>query len=313
MRRLLIASLLLLASCATAPRQPRSEHFVFHNDPLINLHHFLYEWARNVPERPAGDRRRAVEVIERAEITRLSPDERQIWDEALRYYRERMIDRDLTFDAEQAAFKRELLAGRAPAILEQAMPVYQRHWWERHRARNAAWIEDELAALHKYEQRLAARMATAYDAAWPREPVRVDVSAYANWSGAYTINAPDHVTVSPMTYQGLEAVEILFHEISHGTFFEPKLYADLTAAFGDTKPSQDLLDQLVHAIQFATPAEVLRIELEKPNLTTVGERTGMRGRLARLYAIVVEEWRPFLEGRVTREEALTRIARRASP
>lgn len=312
MRRLLIASLLLV-SCATAPQQPRSEHFVFHNDPTINLHHFLYEWARNVPQRPAGDRRRAIEVVERAEITRLSDDERRIWEEALRFYRERMIDRDLTFDAEHTAFKRELLDGGTSPVLEQAMPVYRRHWWERHRARNAAWIEDALAGLRKYERPAAARLATAYDAAWPREPVRVDVSAYANWPGAYTTNAPDHVTISPAEFQGLDAVEVLFHEISHAAFFETKLYADLTAAFGAAKPSTELLDQLVHAIQFATPAEILRIELARPNLTTVGESTAMRGRLARAYATVIEEWRPFLEGRIAREEALARIARKASP
>lgn len=53
-----------------------SERFALYSDPWVNLHHFLFEWARNVPERKPEDPGRAVDVIERAQIAELDQGER---------------------------------------------------------------------------------------------------------------------------------------------------------------------------------------------------------------------------------------------
>ena len=196
-------------------------------------------------------------------------------------------------------------------MLSEAMAVYRRHWWREHSARNAEWMQAESEALRVHEARIATRLAAAYVGEWPSERVRVDVTAYANWAGAYTTNNPNQVTVSSMAFQRLEALEIIFHEVSHATFFEQKLFGDVAAAFRAGKPAGDLLDLLVHAIQFATPAEILRSELEgaqREQFVSVGERVGARGRMQRLYPIVIEHWKPFLEGRIERAVALERIA-----
>src|SRR5687767_9773622 len=76
----------------------QSERFSFHNDPWINLHHFLFEWARNVPERPTGDRRRPVDVTELTGLASLTPADQRAWQNAVDFYRERLIKSDLTFD-----------------------------------------------------------------------------------------------------------------------------------------------------------------------------------------------------------------------
>jgi hypothetical protein len=82
-------------ACAHAPAVPvqaaperdcnivESERFAFHDDPWINLHHFLYEWARNVPERLADDCRRPVDVPERTQLARLTETEQQACREPL--------------------------------------------------------------------------------------------------------------------------------------------------------------------------------------------------------------------------------------
>jgi hypothetical protein len=302
----------------------RSDRFVFHNDPWINLHHFLFEWARNVPERPPGDRRRAVDVVERTDLGRLNDAEREAWERAVAFYRDRMIARDLTFDRRHAVLRGELGAiacsaepksiedAELRAVLDGAMAVYRRHWWREHSARNADWIEAELEALRVYEARIGSRLAAAYGGDWPAERVRVDVSAYANWPGAYTTNNPNVMAVSPAAFQRLDAVEILFHEVSHATFFEQKLFGDVAAALRESEAGDDRLDLLVHAIQFATPAEILRSELaglQQEQFVSVGERVAARGPMQRLYPIVIEHWKPFLEGRTERGAALERIAR----
>src|SRR5260370_31764689 len=65
---------------------------------------------------------------------------------------------------------------------------------------------------------LSERLADIYQTRWPREKIRVDVSAYANWAGAYTTVDPLRVTISSLDSrnQGPEALEVLFHEASHG-------------------------------------------------------------------------------------------------
>jgi hypothetical protein len=140
-----------------------SERFAFHSDPWINLHHFLNEWGRNVPDRPAGDRRRPVDVKERTELARLTECEQQIWSGAIAYYRERLVQRDSAFDRNLIALRGELGAlacSTAPppisnaelwTVLNEAMTVYRRHWWPAHHLSNAEWIGQQEKLLRSYE------------------------------------------------------------------------------------------------------------------------------------------------------------------
>ena len=57
--------------------------------------------------------------------------------------------------------------------------------------------------------------------AWPKDPIRVDVSEYANWAGAYTYTygwsrVHEIVSSADPADQGDAALEILFHEATHG-------------------------------------------------------------------------------------------------
>jgi hypothetical protein len=299
-----------------------SERFVFHSDPWINLHHFLFEWARNVPERQPGDRRRAVEVTEQAQLGALDEGERQAWERAVGFYRERLIARDLLFDRDLIALRGQLAeiacSGGSPetadaelrTVLAEAMPVYRRRWWPGHHATNRDWIRRQLEALKSHEAALAERLAQAYGGEWPPERIRVDVVAYASWSGGYTTNRPNQVTISSVSYKGLEALEMLFHEVSHASFFEQRLLGQLAAAF--RQHGAEPPDRLSHTIQFVTPPELLRSLLrgeEIDDYRSVAERVYSRGgSLSDEYTIVLEHWKPFLDGKIQRAEALDRIA-----
>lgn len=313
-----------------------SERFVFHSDPWINLHHFLFQWARNVPERPAGDRRRAIEIAEWVQVGDLNEAERRSWERALGSYRDRLIGSDLLFGRDLITLRgklaavacstdgvtdgsRPLLGGTSEdpwadidaevrAVLQEAMTVYRRRWWRGHRARITAWIQERLEQLETYEAVFSQRLAAAYGGEWPAKRVRVDVTAYANWAGAYTTNHPDHVTIET-DYEGLEGLETLFHEVSHAGFFEQRVLGDVNAAFQalEAKPP----NRLSHAIQFATPAEILRKllgEEERDGFRSVAEQVNERGPFREQYAIILKHWRRFLDGQVERSEALSAIA-----
>jgi hypothetical protein len=303
------------------PGPVRSGHFEFHNDPWINLHHFLFQWARNGSNRAGNDHRRPVLVHETGDLADLSTGERSAWQRALRYYRAHLIGGRLLFDRHLIAIRNHLAAnatgdnpadGLDPAlraILLDAMPVYRKHWWPAHHAANAAWIRERLIQLKTYESVLAPRLAEAYGGNWPAEPVRVDVVAYANWAGAYTTNHPDQITISSTDYQGLQALEILFHEVSHSTFFEQRLFRQLADAFGKYGTSPP--NGLAHVIQFVTPAELLRTTLRgraREIFRSVGEQVAAREHFRSLYAAVRRHWIPFLQGRTSRSEALEGVA-----
>lgn len=330
----------LLCGCSPAPRpaevsgvaiedchRVESQRFSLHSDPWINLHHFLYEWARNVPERQPGDRRRPVDVPERAQIADLDEGERQAWERALAFYRERWAARDLVEDEDLVDLRDTLTsiacsaAGpeRIPvdtrAVLTEAMPVYRRHWWPGHHARNRKLIEELMAGLNGHEPALAEGLVEAYGGRWPSQRIRVDASAYAYWPGAYTTNEPDHVTITSTTnphIAGLNALEMLFHEVSHATFFEEPFLAQLESAF--QAQGAEVPDGLAHELQWMTPAVLLRSQLSEEELRgfrSYAERSGLyqRSRITAAQRILLEEdWVPVLAGKTTRAEALNRIA-----
>ncbi len=325
-RRLLGLALLalMLLGGSRAHAEPADCHrqdsarFRFHSDPWINLHHFLYQWARNVPEKAADDPRREVEVAEQARLRQLSEEERSPWERAVAYYREQLAKRDLLFSRGMVRLRGELAAiacsedagstltdQNLQAILRQAMPVYRAHWWPQHHAANSAWIAERLADLERHEAEFSRRLAAAYDAEWPDERIRVDISAYSNWAGGYTTNEPDHVTVSN-SYRGLEGVEILFHEVSHSAFFEQRILGQVNAAF--RKNGSEPPRRLAHAIQFATPAEIWRALIGSVDYVSISDRVHRRGSFREPYQVVLKHWRPFVSGEADRTTALDAIA-----
>src|SRR6202049_4513879 len=300
-----------------------SERFAFFSDPWINLHHFLYQWARNTPRRQPGDRDPAVEVPENHQIGDLDERERAAWDRAVGFYRERLASRDLVHDPKLIALKDPLaaiacaggtldsVAADPRAVLAEAMPVYRRHWWPGHLARSVDGIERLARALAPYETSLAVRLAGAYGGHWPDQRIRVDVTAYASWQGAYTTNHPDQITMeSDPDLRGVKGVDLLFHEASHTSFFEQPLLGQVSAAF--RAHGADFPPELVHVIQFVTASELLRRELRGRDLR--GFRPFAEGlyrinpEMASDRKVVEAHWGPFLEGRLGRAEALDRIA-----
>src|SRR5260370_3969819 len=218
--------------------------FELHSGFWINLHHLLYEEARQqhsaVPATNTKAAKSAKPILQIAPGAKVAfnASEQRAWDEAVAYYAANYADKDLLFSTELVLLKNQLgdfetcgelsgrktkscdagLPGKLTQILESAAPVYRAHVWPNDARVNRAWIKRVAPLVPEQGVALSHRLADIYQTRWPTERIRVDVSAVANASGAYTTLDPLRVTIASTDprNQGPAALEVLFHEASHG-------------------------------------------------------------------------------------------------
>ena len=143
------------------------------------------------------------------EFAALTDAERQAWQQAVESYRDKLVTLDLLFNSNMVFSGNQLAAAtaltdiageRLPTgwlkVLQNAAPVYERHWWPRHDRANREWIDDVVPRLQRLAPLVAPGLARSYNGFWPETPVRVEVSYYANWAGAYTDDDPMHITLA---------------------------------------------------------------------------------------------------------------------
>jgi hypothetical protein len=304
-----------------------SERFQFNSDPWINLHHFLYQWAREDAGIATG--RRKVVVPERSSLDGLSSEERSAWLSSVGFYRDHVASKGL-FDDEMLQQKEELLmlAGdplaRPPdritgiaAALRTAMPIYQDRWWPHHDKENRGWIARVLTPLRACDGQFVEMTVRVYGAVWPKEPWRVDVSAYANFAAGYTTYEGRVVVYSTDAgNQGLYALETIFHEIQHaGTIAgsNPAAIARAFKAAGAEVPAN-----LWHALIFATAGEFVRSTAaseRQPDYIPYWIKQGFESLdgWSTLVPAVRQHWLPVVRGETSREAGLAALARALRP
>ncbi len=337
--------------------------FEFHSGFWINLHHFLYQQARARRDSKAAATKPGAEAAPAPakEGPALSESEQRAWDAAVNYYAANYANRDLLFNSEMSALKNQLgdfencedLAGRSrkecdgglPApvtnILDRAAPVYRKHWWPAHDRANRHWFAVVAPLIRQKGLDLADRLAQIYAGRWPAEKIRVDLSVYANWAGAYTTLDPLRVTISSTDprNQGPESLEIVFHEASHGVA-GPVQDAIVRECRQRDKPiPRDLWHALLFyttgeavkaALRAASPADsdapVARAANESPGAATApgipaavdtdgkpgyipyAVREGLYARGWTGYQQLLEKfWQPYLDGRATFDDAIARM------
>lgn len=219
----------------------------------------------------------------------LTRAEQSAWDNAVAYYAANYADRDLLFNHDLVVLKNLLEdledcddlagthkkicdAGLPPAltqVLDSAAPVYRAHLWPEQDRANRRWIARVAPLVEEQGVGISERLAFIYEAKWPTGKTRVDVSAFANWAGAYTTLDPLRVTISSTDprNQGDEALEILFHEASHG-LAEPVQSAITRECRQRGKP---IPRDLWHALLFYTTGEVVKPLLNEKSSQKAGE------------------------------------------
>jgi hypothetical protein len=298
--------LVLASVMAIAPLRPAAQStalFAFHSNAWLNLHHFARLSARGGPA-PTG----------------LSDDESRQWTAGVEFYKP-YATRDLLADEGMVAIKSALRGaeGRSSldgiaidaglrATLERLMPIYQKHWWPAHDRANRAWIAAVLPLLERHGAALSQAMARAYETKWPSDPIPVDLSVTAGPVGAYTSGPPTHVTIasSDAGYQGLKALEMVFHEGSHSSI------SDLFQRVRRAAAGQNVTvpPQLWHGVLFFTAGELTTRELKAHGIAyteyaDAGLYTNLCGAGCR--EKIAEHWTPRLDGKRSVAESLAAL------
>jgi len=319
------------AAAQDEPPQPPLPVFEFHSGFWLNLHHTLYRLARS--QRAASST--ANPAAPNSGIANLTPTEQRIWYSAIAYYSRTYADNDITVSLEMiliknqlgdfetcqdlAGFKRKSCDAGLPAKLTEALdaaaPVYRAHLWPEHDRANRRWIAAVAPLVRRNGLDLAHRLAEIYQTNWPRDRIRVDVTNYASSTGAYTTLEPLRVAVSSIDArnQGAEALEVLFHEASHGI-------ADSVqdAIFRECRQREKPIPRdLWHALLFYTTGEVIRpLALDSSGSTASSAsgyvpyavREGLYKRGWENYLrLLTEYWQPYLDGRVTFDDAIAHM------
>ena len=301
---LLVASMVAMAIVGPAAQSsPSTTLFTFHSNPWLNLHHFARASARGGPA-PTG----------------LSEEENRLWAAGVEFYKP-YVPRDLLTDDGMVAIKTALrnaegrisLDGIAidaglKAMLERLMPIYQKHWWPAHDRANRAWIVAVQPLLERHGAALGQAITRTYDTTWPNSPIPVDLSVTAGPVGAYTTGPPTNVTISSTDpgYQGLKALEMVFHESSHSRISD--LFTRVSRAAAGQNVS--VPPQLWHAVLFFTAGELTTRELKAHGIAyteyaNAGLYTNLCGAGCR--EKIAEHWTPRLDGKRTVAESLSAL------
>ncbi len=319
--------------------------FELHSGFWINLHHTLYYEARQ--RRAAGTREATADKsvtpsAKQVPVAKppLTVTEQKTWDDAVAYYVANYADKDLLFTTELIQLKDQLGdfedcdelsggkrkfcdAGLSPnltRVLEAAAPVYRAHIWPEHDRANRRWILKVAPLVREQGVGLSERLADIYQTRWPRQKIRVDVVAYANWAGAYTTVDPLRVTIASLDSrnQGPQALEVLFHEGSHG-IAEPVQTAIIRECRQRDKP---IPRDLWHALVFYTTGEVIRTVLASSSAAPQDKGSNGSGNGYSAYAVreglyqrgwknylelLQRFWQPYLDGKAGFDDAIARM------
>jgi len=329
------------------PRMGPLPVFEFHSGFWVNLHHFLYQQARE--RRDPGASKTAP-----AALPGLTEEEQRAWEAAVAFYAANYADRDLLFNSDLTALKNQLgdfedcpelsgtsrkecnagLPGKITPVLDRAAPVYRAHWWPEQDRANRRWVAAVAPIIREKGLGLAQRLAEIYQARWPREKIRVEVTLYASPPGAYTTLDPLRLTISSTDprNQGEAALEMLFHEASHG-LAGPVQEAIVREC---RQRGKAIPRDLWHALLFYTTDEAVKSAMTvaeaaaepepepapdrpvpgtppretaaKPAYSPSTVREGLYARGWSGYQRLLETyWQPYLEGRASFDDAIARM------
>jgi hypothetical protein len=297
-RAALVALVVALASAVPAAQQ--KPLFTFHSNAWLNLHHYARSNARGGPV-PTG----------------LTDEERARWAAGIEFYKP-YVNRDLGFDDGMVAIKTALrgadgkpsLDGIAidaalKATLERMMPIYQKALWPEHDRANREWIAAMRPLVDRHGAALSQALARVYDVSWSRDPIPVDLAVTAGASGAYGTSDPPHITYSPSSFRDYTALEMLFHEATHGIV--PLFQMIRQAA---TTQKVNVPPQLSHAVLFYTAGELTARTLKAQGINYTAYAD------AKFYSTMcgadcldkmVVHWGPRLDGKRSVADALSAL------
>jgi hypothetical protein len=148
------------------------------------------------------------------------------------------------------------------------------------------------------------RLTAVYRTGWPSTPRVIDLSAYANWAGAYSTDAGLIVFSSTdAAISGMLGMEILLHESSHQ--WDDEIATRLSAVAA--RQGKAVPGLLSHALVFFTAGEIVTAAVPEHVPYAVKFGLWRQSGLGALKPLLDQYWRPYIRGAGTFDEAIAAI------
>ena len=296
--------------------------FSLHSSFWVNLDSFLFEEAL-----APSQRTKRPSSIQRAPASPLSETDQQVWDAAVSYYRKNVIQRDhddrrnelicmaLSDADDRAPLNAEIPDAERTRVLNSAAQVYRKAWWEAHNAGNLFWMKSIEPLVVVLGPHMYSDLSRAYAAPWKEGSIRVEVTVYSDWFGAFTTDDDaGHVFIASTdpNYQGHAALEMLFHEASHTLVFPHEGSVGQALLRAAKKRGIEPPRDLWHVLIFYTTGEYAKkayaavsIRYDSPN--DRGDLWNNGGSWTKLHDSAELYWQPYLDGTISLDQAADRM------
>jgi hypothetical protein len=315
------ALFLILFSFNAAAGSPSANYFEFHNNFWMNLHHTLFR--EMVVGKMDDQTKKRIGLVPLSDAG-LSEQEKQVWTSAIHFYSTTFAGRRLLFDAQLVTLNNSLGRQKDPQkldpsglaedfvrCLENASPIYRRHWWPEHQRANEQFIAEMQPKVDEFGPLVIPRLDHFFGMQW-QSSLQVDVTYYvAEIGSAYTTEDPGHTTVASGRddNHGLPGMETLFHEGAH------TLTDKMASVLWDEcrRQKKDCKD-LWHAVQFYTVGAMVKEALAAhgaPGYIPYAYRFGLyeRGDWPKFRPAIERDWQPYLDGKSSLDEAVSNLVR----
>ncbi|WP_028104629.1 hypothetical protein [Pseudoduganella violaceinigra] len=306
----------VLSLILAAPAHSEPVQFDFRSSFLLNLHSFLYNAAQSPdslrqvtwetpPSTEEMQQLQAAVDYYRANYAKRHP----VFDEELGYITDTLASDDQRRDAEGLALPQSLAQA-----LHDAAPAYARTAWPAHDRMNRDWIAKVRELNLSYGAEIQERASTWLGHAYPAG-IRVDVVPLTGTrQGAYTLDEPPHSIIPSAipSYQGLAALEMLYHEAAHAGAIQPLEQALDKAAQAQGRDAGDLW----HVLQFSAVGAATQQTLAAHGIayTPYADSKGLYAAAWPQYlAPMKAAWLPYLAGKMQRDKAIAQLVKRLPP
>jgi len=245
-----------------------SKYFTFQSNLQVNEHLFLYNKAIGCKFGKVHHDSLAFYAFKDKQGT-LTGRELSALNKVMLFYRDSLLSRDLLFDSLMRNLTDHLSTGGSSKFklkmpwqmttlehIRNFQPYFTKLFWSGIDSANKAWLNQNKNQIAAMETDIVSELEKIYKTTLPDGKIRVDLSGYATWAGAYSYNdAFCHVVFSTThkSNQGDLAAEVIFHETSH--FLVDKLVTQINAQLKQKQSDQP--SSLWHDMIFYTTGFVL--------------------------------------------------------